>query len=242
MIQLHTTLLFIFFGLIAFGQGVQVDTLVVFTKKKEFHSQGYKLCFPNIKTNNSDVDYLINQDLRSRFIGERFNDPSFDSVITEWADESVVYLDFTVTYNKNGLISFNISVESCGAYCTDWTEYFTYSVKTGKYVTIDELIINDEFKNQIVSDKNKQYKEQKDTLYNMSLDEESEMDEETYRWALENYESCETSFQINDFALCNDYFEIIHVCYLPRIIRNLSPLISLKYNYSEISSYLNLEH
>lgn len=228
------------FGLTSFGQKISVDTLFVPRIEKFSTVQNEKLKFPVIRTDNLQVDKTINTDLKNRFTDNEYPDLSTDSTLIKWAD-GIIYLDFQVTYKKNGLISLNISAEGCGSYCTSWTDYFTYNYLTGQYITIDQVIdTTGYFKDQVISDKNRQYEQQKKELAEMLLDKNAELDEETYNWALEEYENCEKEFTLKSFALYSDYLEIIEKCYLPYAIRNLTPIIELKYKYVDIKKYMKI--
>jgi hypothetical protein len=244
MIRILTTILVLTFSLNAFSQKISVDTLFISTGEEVLtHSQNDKLKFPIVRTGNLKIDSLINQDLKHRFMGYEFHDIPIDSTIIKWARNNIINLDFEITFNKHNLISLNISAEGCGAYCTSWTEYFTYSGTTGKYLTINEIIdIAGKFQILVISDTEKQYHEQRTELKEMFLNEESGLDEETYQLVLDYYETCEKSFEIKDFALYDDYLQIIHECHLPRVIRNLNPNISLIYKFNEIEEHLKIKN
>ena len=204
--------------------------------------QSEKLKFPVIKTGNLQVDDAINRDLKNRFTNNEYPDLSTNSTLLKWS-EGIIYLDFEVTYIKNGLISLNISAEGCGAYCTAWTDHFTYNYMTGQYVTIDQIVnTSGNFRTRVIADKDKQYEQQKKELKEMLLDKKSELDEDTYKWALEQYESCQKEFKLNSFALHADHIEIIERCYLPNAIKNLTPIIELKYKYADLKEDLKIKN
>ncbi len=230
------------FGLTSFGQKISVDTLFVPRINKFSNVQNVKLKFPVIRTGNLKVDKKINTDLINRFTDNEYPELSTDSTLIKWTD-GIIYLDFQVTYIKNGLISLNIIAEGCGAYCTSWRDYFTYNYLTGQHVTIDQVIdTTGHFKNQVISEKNRQYEQQKKELKEMWLDKNAELDEDTYNWVLEQYENCEKEFTLNSFALYSDYLEIIEKCYLPNAIKNLTPIIELKYKYVDIKKDLKIKN
>jgi len=243
MTRILTTILLLIFGLTSFGQNIRVDTLFLPKTEKFTHFQNDKLKFPIIKTGNLDIDNTINKDLKNKFTNNEFPDLPTDSTIIKWADEQVIYLNFEVTYIKNGIISLNISVEGCGAYCTGWTDYFTYNYVTGKFLTIDQIIdTTRNFKNQVIADKDKQYEQQKKKLKEMLLDKNAELDEDTYNWALEQYKNCDNEFTLKLFSLHSDHLEIIENCYFPNAIKNLTPTIVLKYKYVDIKKELKIKN
>ena len=131
-----------FIGIAAFGQNVQIDTLIVKLKVSDSFKelQSDRMNFPIIKTGNKEIDSLINFDLKNKFTSNEYPTDSIDSTLIKWADDQIIDIDFKVTYNKNGILSINISAEGCGAYCSYWTEYFNYSTVTGKTLDFSEII------------------------------------------------------------------------------------------------------
>jgi hypothetical protein len=91
-------------------------------------------------------------------------------------------------------------------------------------------------------DRKEQYSEQKQLLKEMINDKDSGLDESTYEWALENYNDCEKNSDLESFAIYPDRLEIIEDCYLPNAIKNLTPIIELKYEFSEIGEELKIKN
>jgi hypothetical protein len=233
----------VFIGTIAFGQEVQIDTLRLEKSERFKDIQSDKMNFPIIFTGNKEIDSLINTDLKNRFTDNEYPTDTLDSALIKWAGDQIVFLDFQVTYNRNGILSINISAEGCGAYCTSWTDYFNYSTSNGKWLNISDVIDNTiEFKTRVHKDKKEQYAEQKLQLKKMLNDQDSGLDESTYEWALENYEDCEKNSDSESFAIYQDRLEIIEDCYLPNAIKNLTPIIELKYKFSEIGEVLKIKN
>ena len=224
-----------FIGTIAFGQEVQIDTFRLQKSERFKDIQSEKMNFPIIRTGDKEIDSLINTDLKNRFTDNEYPTDALDSALIKWAGEQIVFLDFQVTYNRNGILSINISAEGCGAYCTSWTDYFNYSTSNGERLNISDVIDNIvEFKTRVDKDKKEQYAEQKQLLKEMLNDKDSGLDESTYEWALENYNDCEKNSDLESFAIYPDRLEIIEDCYLPNAIKNLTPIIWLGF-----SSFLN---
>ena len=236
-------LLLLLIGQGAFAQKIYVDTLKFPDGASLTAEQKTDIRFPIVKTGRRNVDSLINRDLKNRFTDNEFPDLPADSALIQWADQRIVYVDFELSYLQDGLISLNISAEGCGAHCTNWTDYFTYSTTTGKYVTIDEIVdTSGRFKGIVMADKTKRYEEQRKELKKMFLDKTSELDEESYQLALERYDECDQSFALGAFALFPDHLQIIEKCTFPNVMKNLTPAIELKYKYRDISKHLKIKH
>ena len=192
------TIILVFIGTIAIGQEVQIETFRLEKSERFKDIQSDKMNFPIIRTGNKEIDSLINTDLKNRFTDNEYPKDNFDSTLIKWAGDQIVFLDFQVTYNRNGILSINVSAEGCGAYCTSWTDYFNYSTSNGEWLNISDVINNTvEFKRIVDKDKKEQYAEQKRLLKEMLNDQDSELDEVTYEWALENYDDCEKTQTLN---------------------------------------------
>jgi hypothetical protein len=222
-----------------FCQSTHIDTLTLFAGRGFENGRKSILKFPIIKTGNGKTDTRINTDIKDRITNNEFQGLDIDSALLIWSEEAITYMSFEVTYVKNELVSLDIRMEGCGANCSNWTDYFTYSTITGKRMTIEEIIdTNSNFKTRILADKNKQYNEQKKNLKKLFLDKNSGLDEESYTYLLEDYTSCQSSNAIDIFALHPTYLEIINTCYLPNVVKEMTPIIELKYKYSDIKKYL----
>ncbi|RYE57066.1 MAG: hypothetical protein EOP48_06640 [Sphingobacteriales bacterium] len=225
------------------AQSVSVDTLFVPTVETVSDFPSAVLKFPIIRTGSTLTDSLINRDLVDNFTHHEFPDLSPDSAIIKWTGGQIAFLDFEVTYNKNNLISLNISAEGCGAYCTRWTEYFTYSTSLGKRLSIDQVIDTlGYFKKCVLRDAKRQSDSNRIELKSYSQDKNGDIDEETYNWLLEYYDYCDNSFNLKTFALHPEHIEIIKHCYIPNVVKNLTPTFNLKYKYSDFSKQLKIKN
>lgn len=181
----------------AFGQVVQIDTFQLVRSKHFEDNQSMKMNFPVVRSGDKKIDSLINSDLKNRFTGNEYPNASLATTLAKWAGDQIVFLDFRVTYNQLGILSINVSAESCGAYCSNWTDYFNYSTIDGKYLNVSDVIDTPrDFIERVNKDKEKQYAEQKEELKEMLNDPESGLDESTYEWALNYYDECEKNFNL----------------------------------------------
>jgi hypothetical protein len=236
-------IILVFFGTMAFGQVVQIDTFRL-AKSEHFKDiQSDQRNFPIVRSVDKKIDSIINRDLKNRYTRNEYPDETINSTLTKWAGDQIVFLDFQVTYNQHGTLSINISAEGCGAYCTNWTDYFNYSTLNGKWLNISDVIdTTAELISRVNKDKEKQYAEQKRELKEMLEDVDSGLDQLTYEWALKNYEECEKNSDLESFSIYPDQLEIIENCNLPNAIKNLTPIIELKYHFSEIGEHLKIKN
>lgn len=190
-----------------------------------------KMNFPIIKSKHPKIDSIINNDIKNRFTYNEYPTLPTQTSLNEWSSGQIVYIDFGVTFNKNGILSINISSEGCGAYCSSRTEYYNYSTKTGEFLTIYDVIdTSTQIVDAIIQDKNKQFLTQKNELKALLL--KGELDNDSYDFAIENFEDCENSFNYETFLITEKEITIIYDCYFPNVIKSLAPVIVLKYDSS----------
>jgi hypothetical protein len=241
MCKIKSFLLFIVVGSNVFGQSISVETYA-FPKREEKASMNSEMLkFPVIKTGNSQIEELINRDLLNRVTAEESPGLSIEQTLFEWS-EGIDYMSYNVTYLKNNLISFNIFIEGCGAYCSSRIDYFTYDTDTGRYITIDQIIdISTRFKAQVVAERNKQYEMQKKQLVKRFKSKEPHLQEDSFRMAINCFKNCTASFDLESFSLREDSLEIIDDCSFPHAIRSLQPDIQLHYKYENIKEVLKVK-
>ena len=237
------TIILVFIGTITFGQSVQIETFQLNKIDSINKSPMDKMNYPIIHSSNKKVDSLINTDLKNRLTYNEFPNESIDSTLIKWASDQIVFFDYEVTYNEKGILSINMSVEGCGAYCTNWKEYFNYSTIKGNWLTIADVVdTTGEFREKVYKDEKIQFSEQKKELKEMLNDPESGIGKNEYDWALEYYENCEKSFNLETFQIYPDKIKIIEDCYLPNAIKNMTPVIDLTYKLDQIKEYLKIKN
>jgi hypothetical protein len=231
--------LFLLNPICLFGQQARIDTLIIPTEHYSRPVSGDKMNYPIIRTGNDQIDSVINWDLKNRLTREEFLDDHIDSALIKWAYDRVSYLDFKVTYNQKGILSLNLDVEWCGAYCTQWTDYFNYSLITSEPIKIESVLdTSSGFRMMVFKEFHFQYLDQLDVL-NTDL-ENGDIDQGELETALEYYEDCYESFNLRDFSLTNEGIEIIKACYVPHYMKPLTPFFELRYEYSTIKKYLKI--
>src|SRR5690242_2618476 len=237
------TILLLSLTLHSYGQTARVDTLKVSPSPKFKDIPIDKMNFPVIRTGRKTIDSLINTDIKNRFTDNEYPNLPVKEALNKWAEDGVVYLDFEVTFNKNGMISLNISAEGCGAYCTDWTEYYNYSTITGTPVGISTIIdTTGGFRDLVLKDNHNQFDQYKRDLKKQYVSKDEDLDSDTYKMALESCEECESTFNFRTFKLSSDSIEIINNCWVPHFMLPLTPLIELKYSYKDVHKYLKTKN
>ncbi|MEQ9188339.1 MAG: hypothetical protein RLP15_11435 [Cryomorphaceae bacterium] len=229
-------------GTFALGQRVEVDTFRLTQSERFSDLQSEKMNFPIVRTGNGRVDSLINLDLKNSVTSSTDLNASLDSALSRWVGDQIMYLDFQVSFNDDGILSLQVFVEGCGANCSGWTEYFNYSTTSGKRLAIGHVVdTNGAFRACVYNDKAVQYANEKRKLSMLVNDPESDFDPSLYALVLERYEDCENSFRLASFVIHPHHIEVIAHCYLPNALKHLTPEISLRYDKAAIEPYLTKE-
>jgi hypothetical protein len=213
--------------------------------KRKPNSEYFKIkkltiIFPVVVTKNPQVDKLINSQIKTGMFDIYDTSQSLNNIISESINDGLINLSYQVTYNRDGLVSFCINAEGCGAHCSSWNTYFIFDLTTGKSVTINDIFLADKidsFTNIVRADKIKtltSYKEEeKDNFKN------NDIDSMEYHWAISEVDNnCINEVSVERFAISDQWIEIFDPCEFPNAIRSQEPSMELRYAYSSILGFL----
>lgn len=244
IISFFSLLLFLLLNFKLIGQDIKIDTFSFESSNSLYPDSVVFLHYPLIKTSNQKINDAINEDVKNRLMYNQYPDISIDSAIQTWAYDDigrVVEMNFKVTYSKNDLISFHITTTFYDAYITLNTDYFTYNYKTGKPLTIDQIIdTTGYFKDLVLLERDKQYEREFQEIPKTLEYDDKELVEETLEMFRPYYDECRQSFHFEKFALYDNYLAIIEECYLPHVIAAGTPEVLLHYTYDSIKKYLKI--
>ncbi|MEO8712258.1 MAG: hypothetical protein ABI405_09060 [Parafilimonas sp.] len=233
------TLLF-FAHISIYGQSVKLREIRLKPNSKYFNTTEKTIIYPIIVTTNKRADSLINSQIKDDVFEIDEEKRNINEILAEHInDYDLINLSYEITYNNDGLLSFSIFSEGCGAYCSSKETYFNFDIKTGQKITISDLLLTEKlnsFRNIVFADKVKaltQYKIEESNLANPNIDST------VVNWALEQVdENCINSVKIDDFSLSSLNIEINDICEFPHAIRSQEPSYELKYSYLFISHFL----
>ena len=196
------------------------------------------IIYPLVVTNNKAVDKLINSKIKTKMLSE--DAISVKQALKEQISVGLINMSYEVTFKKQGILSLNIYGEGCGAHCSSWYTYFNFDLKTGKSLSIYDLIAEnriDSFKKKVFADKIKALNKYKEQEKNYSG---NDIDSVTINWAIEQVnENCIGNVQLDNFSLSGLTIEIMDPCEFPFAIRSQEPDYELKYSYRFMLSFLN---
>ena len=225
----------------SYGQTITFREIKLSPNSRYYNTTKKTIIYPIVVTNNKRVDSLINSQIKNEMFSPDDEKQSIYKTLDEDIKEyGLSNLSYEVTYKGNGLLSFNIFSEGCGAYCSSRRTYFNFDLKTGKKLSITDLILEnkrDSFYKIVFSDKVKylrKYKEEE-----LSMLKQGDVDSTTYDWALEQVDSnCIKDVKLENFSFSSSNLEINDTCEFPHAIRSQQPTYELKYTYTLLSAFL----
>lgn len=128
-------------SLLSYGRQVVVREI----KEQAPLNKSYEYVFPHIVYQaDKGVAAKINDALVADFLRidpKEVHKSIFEEVWPQTKDAmpSLNDIDWTVHTNTSRLLSLAISAEGCGAYCEYFTSYYSFDLKTGKLLTLDQL-------------------------------------------------------------------------------------------------------
>jgi hypothetical protein len=207
---------------------------------KYYNTKELTITFPVVVTNNPQIDKLINTQIKDEMFYPDNIKQSLKAVLDENVNDGLINLSYQITYNNDGLLSFSISAEGCGAHCSSWDTYFNFYLLSGMKVSISDVFLSDKidsFKKIVQFEKKNslaKYRLEEKTLFN-----NNEIDSSTYDWAIAQVdENCINQVSIESFSFSNNLIEIFDPCEFPHVIRSQEPIIELKYTYNSIKEFL----
>ena len=227
-----------FICLTSYGQTVKFQEIKLKPNAKYYNTSEKTITYPLVVTANKIIDSLINSQIKADLFETDAENQSVGEILAEHINEyGLINLSYEVTYNSYGVLSFSVFREGCGAHCSSQETYFNFDVKTGKEITINDLILDnklDSFRNVVFADKVKALNKYKIEEKNIA-----DMDSVTIDWALQQVdESCINNINIDDFSLSGLNLEIKDICEFPHAIRSQEPSYELKYTFSSLSGFL----
>jgi hypothetical protein len=222
------------------GQVAQVDTINLEPSNEFKDLDRGKLTYPIIRTGDPNIDSLINSDLQIRLTSNQSRIESLDSALLSWTNDGISDLDFQVTYNNNGILSINVGVEWCNAYCDFWTGYFNYSTTSGKWLSLDDVAdITGVFGTIIQEDRKKLYRFNIDNL--KKLLQEGELGADEFTEIKQRFVECEREQKAVSFSIFPERIIIVETCWLHHSQKPLVPTVNLSYEFTSIENYLKIE-
>ena len=236
----NITLLFIFgISTWANAQDFTIKEIRLKPTQKFDKSTKATIVFPLVETRNKQVAKAINDRIKKDIL-EEDDRVSTRKALDGYINQGLVNLSYEVTFKRMDILSMTVYLEACGAYCSSSYTYFNFDLKTGRSLTIADLIPDnkiDSFQKMVFADKMK-YLEQYKKQMNENL-VKREIDSTAYNWISEQVgNNCSMNLPIQNFSLSDSGVTISDPCEFPHVIKALEPTYQLKYAYKSISDFL----
>ncbi len=225
----------------SYGQNLTFKEIKLAPNSRYYETKEKTIIYPIIVTNNKKVDNLINSQIKDEVFGIEYGKQSINNTLTGYINEyGLINLSYDITYKRNGLLSLNIFSEGCGAYCSSTTAYFNFDLKTGKEITLADLLMENKFDSfyRIVLDQKVKELNKYKTEELVNLITSNDIDSSTHNWVIEQIDSnCMAIVQLDNFYLSDSGLEVKDICEFPHAIRALQPDYKLSYSYTFLSSF-----
>jgi hypothetical protein len=234
---------FLVFFCFSHAQLVKIDEIKLKPNHKLFNTKDSTIVYPIIVTKNTAVGKIINDEIRLQMIDEAYNEMNTQKALSELINERLTNLFYEVTFKNSNILSMKISAEGCGAYSSWSYSYFNFDLKTGKTLTIDDIVEEKMYQNlETIVHKDKRTALEKYKKEEFELFSNKEIDSTTYNWAIEHVdENCVEGTILSVFSLSSFGIEFIDPCEFPHVLRSQTPTYELKYSYKVISQFLKPE-
>jgi hypothetical protein len=201
------------------------------------------IIYPLIFNGNNYVDSVINTQIKIDLFSPDEDDEDIMQLLQENINEyGLTDLSYAISYQNNQLLSMQILQQGCGAHCSSWTTYFNFDLRTGKKLSIEDIVIKaqlDSFGNLVLADKRKaliRYKMEELNAFRSHY-----IDSVTYNMAIEIADECLKDVDLSGFSILNSGIEINNNCEFPYVIRSQQPETILKYSFNSLSFFLQPE-
>ncbi|CAN5858413.1 hypothetical protein BH11BAC4_BH11BAC4_24110 [soil metagenome] len=233
-------LLFICITASVFGQDVSFREIRRKAKTTYINNGDTTIIYPIIVTKNKQVEKIINDAIRSSVFEPEDLKKNQGQDLNAALETGLISLSYEVSFRRNGILSMNIFMEGCGAYCSSYTKYFNFDLRTGKTIGLKDIFKAgrlDSFSARVLEDKRK-------FLEAYLLEEEKNIPEiiDTSSFSIIKEKvttDCMKTVEMENFSLSKSAFEITDPCEFPHILRSQEPIYELKYSYKDLEQVMN---
>ena len=194
--------------------------------------------YPIIVAGSKDISAKINSAIKEVVFFEE-DSIGIKQALKNRIEEGIIYMEYKVVLNQDGILSLTISSQFYGAYISTWDTHFNFDLKTGEKIEIDDIVIDRDALSKIVLvDKRKaleDYKKEQDRFF-----KRNDLDSSDFEFNIERANECMSSVNLDKFLLTKDHLEIFDDCDFPHAVRSQSPYYTLAYSYKTISKLLRL--
>ncbi len=230
------------------AQYFSVDTI----KDESPYNKQVSFIFPRLKNTSSHAADLINKDMVKDVLDMELGHQKRSIFENIWGTQdrdmaSVSDISFDVKNNDADFFCIGISATACGAYCEEWTRYYTRESSTGKEIQLAELFSRDGLQSLLDSVTAMKSRRIADHLAKLRTGLKTKVlsddDKSDYKMAIDLYPECEhTSPDASHIIYSLDRKHvIIHLdrC-LPHVVRSLDEVdYTFSFDLSTIKMYLS---
>ena len=232
----------IFSSLTVIGQTARIQEIRLKPNTKHFNVKEETIIFPLISLDNKKIENEINSQIKATVFEPEDKNLDIKKILKRDSDDGLINLDYEVTYNRNNLLSINITLEGCGAYCSNTTYFFNFDLISSKSLKLNDFILTsrlDDFREKVMSDKNRFLKSYLDEEKKICLSEEG-LGIETFDNIAEMVQNdCMNALNLTEWKISLTSIEFNEPCSFAHAIRSQEPDYKLEYHFKDIASFLS---
>ena len=191
-----------FVSLDSFAQYFTIDTI----KGESPYNKEFSFIFPHLKsTSDQTMADAINTDLVKDVLNMEYGTQKYSIFEKIWGTKeldlpNVSNISYKVINNDADFFCLKISATSCSSSCNDWTRYYIYDSKSGRKVTMNDLLTGAGL--SMVSDSAYRLFTQRENTYSAQLKDKiakqplSPDDKQAYQSAIDAYGKCSGKNQL----------------------------------------------
>jgi hypothetical protein len=216
-------------GSVAAAQSVVVTTKkVTYTRPKPIgdHKKTFVINYPKVKAASAAVSRRIESAISyEKAFGLDLKEEMTDA---QWIEEA----DYKVNYNKNGLLSVELSIMGSGAYPDGSTKHIVVDTRTGKRVLPGEVFV---YVNGLVDMAKKvQKKEIADAIAEIRNNKDWEEDEPEKLFETANF----TMENLKGFSIDDEGVTFYYDYGFPHVIQAMQPTGTYTFTWAQMKPYI----
>ncbi|MHA4809781.1 hypothetical protein ACX0G9_16830 [Flavitalea flava] len=235
------------------AQAVRIREIKYRPKPEIYDPGDSTIIYPIIASKNPLADKLMNETIRSVALPSLDDEEDLKTAkkpftqkvrkaLRDFIEDGLSDLSYSVTFNRNNLLSLHVYVEESGGHHIVRNEYyFNFNIRTGEGIGITDLIREDKldsFTHKLLQDK-RRFLKRHETINLKNALKKKEISKDTYAEMIQTIDKdCKDTVQMNNFIITGKGIEIIDPCPLASS-GGFDPDYSLTYSYPSLYPFLN---
>jgi hypothetical protein len=215
----------------------------VLNKRIDFTGEGEcdsnsLIIYPIIKTSEPKIDEKINNTFFksvSYYYGSGFKKLPVHLMIDSFVYYGMTTLNYVISHNNNGILSFNVESYHCGANCWLNQYFYNFDLSTGKLFLLSDIISQ---KNASLLYK-KLLKDKQHQIDSFINSVKQEFDNSEFKDITDWINTCKDSVYMDRFKIDSSGIVVFNKCYFGTIFRGYEPEIWIAVKFKETPEFFS---